>query len=610
MRSLYYGVLVGIFLSGYLLAKQDEASCTAFVGTKLDQQDSRVHVQINQGNYYQSSDVLTNIDFAYSYIQSKDNSFCQDRYDLTIHEVNQILKLSYAQIVTVLMALKLDNIRIAELWGLYKLGCYRNREVKKCQKDLQNQLNARDVKQREQTQKELQAREQDRKKAEHTKRLQLVYQEYLLDLSEQSSEYFQQRQIALNKTKNSNYRSYKQKRSLNEQIIGLCMAKGIDYKSLQDCAGTALQHQLYDEVVDCYKKIAKVLRQSGCSESILAGYSLEFAGQTVEATGLEAMQLAVALSDLSHICIDGVSSIVTGVSQGVTDFAEMVLDPVGTAKSLGHAFGKVMWYVAEAMQHADSESMGWKYYAEQLEQEHYFDGWYANQLANQCKVWCEQSSWQEKVQCFSKSVVDAVLCDKFTRLLLLTGGTCCSAIAGISEIRSLEAFADVFVESKVAVDFGEVRLKSLDDLGSSILKSEMKLDDKIICGIKNNKNLNYKKGANDVASNINSRIALNKKMKALHNAQQSAGKIKNLPDGRVRYYRSEKPAKKLGQTRGSSYVTEYNPSTGTVRSWQESYDHLGNVNRVHPKTLNGLDVVGQHYPPTGKEIEYWDKLKE
>ena len=473
MRSTYYGILVGIFLSGYLLAKQDQTSCTAFVGTKLDQQDSRVSVQINQGNYYQSSDALTNVDLVYSYIQTKDNNFCQDRYDLTIHEVNRILKLSYAHIVTALMALKLDNNRVAELWSLYKLGCYRSGEVKKCQRDLQNQLNARVEKQREQVQKEFQAREENRKKAEHTKRLQLVYQEHILDASDQSSPYFQQRHIAFQKTKDSNYQSYKQKRNLDDQTIGFCMAKGVDYKKLQYCTGTALQHQLYDEVVDCYKKIAEVLCQSGFSECVLAGYSLEFAVQTAEATGLEAIQLAVELSDLSHICIDVASSIVTGVGQGVANFAEMVLDPVGTAKSLGQALGKVMWYVAEAMQYTDAESVGWDYYAQQLEQEHYFDGWYANQLANQCKVWCEQSSWQEKVQCLSKSVVDAVLCDKFARLLLLTSGTCCSAIATVPEIRSLEAFADFFVESKVAVDFGEVGLKSLDDLGGSILKSEM-----------------------------------------------------------------------------------------------------------------------------------------
>lgn len=50
-------------------------------------------------------------------------------------------------------------------------------------------------------------------------------------------------------------------------------------------------------------------------------------------------------------------------------------------------------------------------------------------------------------------------------------------------------------------------------------------------------------------------------------------------------------------------MTEYNPETGTVRQWMENYDHSGNVIRVHPKSINGQPVIGQHYPPTGKEIQ-------
>jgi len=32
-------------------------------------------------------------------------------------------------------------------------------------------------------------------------------------------------------------------------------------------------------------------------------------------------------------------------------------------------------------------------------------------------------------------------------------------------------------------------------------------------------------------------------------------------------------------TRGASFVTEYNPKTGDVRQWIESYNHSGNVIR-------------------------------
>jgi hypothetical protein len=67
----------------------------------------------------------------------------------------------------------------------------------------------------------------------------------------------------------------------------------------------------------------------------------------------------------------------------------------------------------------------------------------------------------------------------------------------------------------------------------------------------------------------------------------------------------ERPCKIPGPKKGSAYVTEYNPKTGQVRSWGESYDKTGNENRVHPKMLNGQDLKGQHYLPTGKEKESW-----
>ena len=43
-------------------------------------------------------------------------------------------------------------------------------------------------------------------------------------------------------------------------------------------------------------------------------------------------------------------------------------------------------------------------------------------------------------------------------------------------------------------------------------------------------------------------------------------------------------------------------NTGQVRSWMESYDHFGQVSRVHPKMINGQTVNFIHYPPIGSEI--------
>jgi len=101
---------------------------------------------------------------------------------------------------------------------------------------------------------------------------------------------------------------------------------------------------------------------------------------------------------------------------------------------------------------------------------------------------------------------------------------------------------------------------------------------------------------------VNARAALQSKLAALEEAQATAARTRVLPDGRIRYYEAERLARTPGPTRGNAYVTEWDPATGRVRSWMESYDQAGNVTRVHPKMINGQQVNAPHYPPTGKEL--------
>ena len=96
--------------------------------------------------------------------------------------------------------------------------------------------------------------------------------------------------------------------------------------------------------------------------------------------------------------------------------------------------------------------------------------------------------------------------------------------------------------------------------------------------------------------------ALASKLSALEDAQATAARVRTLPDGRVRYYEAERAARTPGPSRGSSYVTEWNPANGNVRSWNEVYDQADNVNRVHPKMINGKTVDSLHYPPTAREL--------
>lgn len=129
---------------------------------------------------------------------------------------------------------------------------------------------------------------------------------------------------------------------------------------------------------------------------------------------------------------------------------------------------------------------------------------------------------------------------------------------------------------------------------STILSSETQ----VLRGAKNGVALS--RGAESVNAGIN----INRKLSQLQDVQQSAVRIRLLPDGRIRYYDSERMSRRFGPTRGSSFVTEYNPLTGKVRGWNECYDHLGNVNRIHPKDLNGQKLLSPHYPPTALELKW------
>lgn len=105
------------------------------------------------------------------------------------------------------------------------------------------------------------------------------------------------------------------------------------------------------------------------------------------------------------------------------------------------------------------------------------------------------------------------------------------------------------------------------------------------------------------AENVNAGVNLSRKLSQLQDAQQISARTRVLPDGRIRYYELERLSKSAGPTRGASYVTEYNPLTGKVRGWNECYDHFGNVNRIHPKDLNGQRLQSPHYPPTKSELK-------
>lgn len=110
-----------------------------------------------------------------------------------------------------------------------------------------------------------------------------------------------------------------------------------------------------------------------------------------------------------------------------------------------------------------------------------------------------------------------------------------------------------------------------------------------------------KNGYLSIADSPNAAIALRRKLSVLQDFQNNADKVQTLSNGSIRYYDKFRPAKTVGSTAGSRFVTEYNPLTADVTSWNEMYDSCGNVNRIHIKSINGFEINSPHFPLTLKE---------
>jgi hypothetical protein len=70
-------------------------------------------------------------------------------------------------------------------------------------------------------------------------------------------------------------------------------------------------------------------------------------------------------------------------------------------------------------------------------------------------------------------------------------------------------------------------------------------------------------------------------------ANYGKGGVKELENGRIRYYGEVQPANRDGEMAGRRYVHEFDASTGRSRGWHETLDQPGNVRQVRPELNNG-----------------------
>lgn len=73
------------------------------------------------------------------------------------------------------------------------------------------------------------------------------------------------------------------------------------------------------------------------------------------------------------------------------------------------------------------------------------------------------------------------------------------------------------------------------------------------------------------------------------------GSIKELENGRYRFYEELKSAQTQGEMAGARHVREWNPYTGLKRDWYETFDHAGNIRQVRPSKVHYMFDIDGNY---------------
>ncbi|WP_375224216.1 RHS repeat-associated core domain-containing protein [Erwinia amylovora] len=90
-------------------------------------------------------------------------------------------------------------------------------------------------------------------------------------------------------------------------------------------------------------------------------------------------------------------------------------------------------------------------------------------------------------------------------------------------------------------------------------------------------------GKNDSAHNAANRQKLNDYY--TQSEKYGAGGVKELQNGRYRFYDVVKPSRNPGEMKGARLVREWDPASGNKRTWYETVDHSGNIRSVAPKPV-------------------------
>lgn len=98
------------------------------------------------------------------------------------------------------------------------------------------------------------------------------------------------------------------------------------------------------------------------------------------------------------------------------------------------------------------------------------------------------------------------------------------------------------------------------------------------------------------------------KLKTYYKMSQKHGKgrVRELSDGRYRFYDTFRKADKADEMSGARYVREWNPTTVKMRGWNETLDHAGRIRQVRSDvSITGGNKVHYQFNRYGKYTGKW-----
>lgn len=405
------------------------------------------------------------------------NCYCFAWYHMSSAEKINMMSLRYEKFLNRLLADEsLSGKAVLELWKEYKnKKKYTGREKQEKFAPISAALKKREKKQQQEAlsllQKEIERQKKmavQELKNHEFKQLEKIYNQVPFVVPHYVSPYQQEREMALQKTKEQDYKQHQEHYELDPQTAGMLMAQGIDHKPHQRLSGTVLQHQLFKEIMNSYKKVAKACFDVGLRNSEIGYLAVAFGHAGFVATGLEIFPEALRLADLADFLAETSVSVCKGFVGSMCNFVEMyILHPRETAKQFAKMLVPMLQTIGGALNAYDTDCVTPVYNRKSSQQAFDKDLQKFNQMCVSLKHEFAKKSFQDKVQAISEFAFDGI----FHPMFLSAAGKACLGVVGrVGDLGAIESFGSmveefgafeeiiqgVYPEQKLATTVGEI----------------------------------------------------------------------------------------------------------------------------------------------------------